>query len=139
MFQSYLWNTGSNNSSITITQPGQYWLKVKNNVGCIGLDTIVVLPKNCLKGFFMPTAFTPNNDGKNDIMKPILLGNVKEYRFYIYNRWGQLIFQTIDLSKGWNGTYQGLNQDGNVFVWVCTYQFENEPVQNKKGTFVLIR
>lgn len=87
----------------------------------------------------MPTAFTPNNDGKNDIIKPILLGKVRQYLFKIYNRWGQLIFQTTDLSNGWNGTFKGLNQDGNVFIWMCTYQFENELTQNKKGTFILIR
>lgn len=138
-FQSYLWNTGSNNSSITITKSGQYWLHVKNNHGCTGSDTIVVHPKECLKGFFMPNAFTPNNDGKNDMIKPVLLGNVKQYRFSIYNRWGQLVFQATDLSKGWDGTYKGLNQDGDVFVWMCTYQFENEPTLNKKGTLLLIR
>lgn len=138
-FQTYLWNTGSNSYSLNITQPGQYWLQGKNNDGCTGIDTILVFPKDCLKDFFMPTAFTPNNDGKNDAIKPILPGNVKQYRFNIYNRWGQLIFQTTDLSKRWDGTYKGLNQNGNIFVWMCTYQFENEPPQNKKGTFVLIR
>lgn len=138
-FQTYLWNTGSNNYSITITKPGQYWLKVKNIEGCSGTDTIVVFPKNCLKGFFMPTAFTPNNDGKNDFIKPNLLGNVRQYQFNIYNRWGQLIFQTADLSKGWDGAYKGFNQNGNVYVWMCTYQFENESTQYKKGTFILIK
>ncbi len=120
-------------------QSGQYWLQVKDSKGCLGIDSILVLPKECLKGFFMPTAFTPNNDGKNDILKPVLLGNVKQYQFWIYNRWGQVVFHSVDLSKGWDGTYKQLNQDGNVFVWVCTYQFESEPLQSKKGTFVLIR
>jgi len=138
-FGSYLWNTGSNSSSITITQSGQYWLEVKDNKGCVGIDSILVLPKECLKGFFMPTAFTPNNDGKNDILKPILLGNVKQFQFWIYNRWGQVVFHSVDLSKGWDGNYKQLNQNGNVFVWVCTYKFESEPLQSKKGTFVLIR
>ena len=139
IFPSYSWNTGSNNYSITITKPGKYWLTVQNNEGCIGIDSITIFPKNCLKGFFMPTAFTPNNDGKNDIMRPILLGNVKGYRFYIYNRYGKLIFETTDLSDGWNGDYKGISQNENAFVWVCTYQFENEPAENKKGTFVLLR
>lgn len=138
-FQSYLWNNGSTNHFINIVQPGQYWLQVKDNNGCTGIDSTIILPKDCLKGFFMPTAFTPNNDGKNDIIKPILLGKVRQYLFKIYNRWGQLIFQTTDLSNGWNGTFKGLNQDGNVFIWMCTYQFENELTQNKKGTFILIR
>lgn len=139
VFQSYLWNTGSDNSSITITQPGQYWLQVETRGGCTGVDTVNVLRKNCLEGFFMPNAFTPNHDGKNDVIKPILLGNVKQYRFWIYNRWGELIFQTTNLSTGWNGVFKGIDQGGGVFVWVCTYQFEGEPLQNKKGTFVLIR
>jgi gliding motility-associated-like protein len=139
VFRSYLWNTGSGNSSVTITEPGQYWLQVKNEDGCMGVDTINVLRKNCLAGFFMPNAFTPNNDGKNDVIKPVVLGNVKQYRFRIYNSWGQLIFETTDLSNGWNGVYKQIDQDGGVFVWVCTYQFEGEPLQNKKGTFVLIR
>lgn len=123
-FRSYLWNTGSKSSSISVKQPGQYWLQVRDNNGCYGTDSILVLPKDCLKGFFMPTAFTPNNDGKNDILKPILLGNVKQYEFWIYNRWGQLVFHNTDPSKGWNGIFKGLNQDGNAFVWICLYQFE---------------
>jgi gliding motility-associated-like protein len=78
------------------------------------------------------TLFAQNNDGKNDILKPVLLGNVKQYQFWIYNRWGQVVFHSVDLSKGWDGTYKQLNQDGNVFVWVCTYQFESEPLQGRK-------
>lgn len=138
-YRSYQWSTGSNSNSITITQSGQYWLQVRNNDGCSGSDTIHVEPKECLKGFFMPDAFTPNNDGKNDRIKPILLGNVKQYHFSIYNRWGQLVFQTTDIFKAWDGNFMGAKQSGNVFVWLCTYQFENEPTQNKKGTIVMIR
>jgi hypothetical protein len=78
---------------------GIYWLQVKDDKNCIGKDTIIVNPKDCGKGFFVPTAFTPNNDGKNDLLKPILLGNVKQYHFWIYNRWGELIFETNDLDK----------------------------------------
>lgn len=138
-FKKYLWNTGSNSSLITVTKTGLYWLQATDNKGCIGIDSILVLPKECLKGFFMPTAFTPNNDGINDILKPILLGNVKQYKFWIYNRWGQLVFHSADLLKGWDGNYMQLEQDGNVFAWVCIYQFEGEPVISKKGTFILIR
>lgn len=138
-FTRYLWNTGAVVPSITTSLPGLYWLEVTNNQGCTNKDTVIVSPKDCMKGFFMPTGFTPNNDGKNDILKPIILGKVKEYQFWIYNRWGQIIFQTTDITKGWNGRLNGLPQDGNIFIWVCHYQFEGEKREDKKGTFVLIR
>jgi gliding motility-associated-like protein len=138
-FDQYTWSTGGIASSIIIKQPGIYWLQVKDDNDCIGKDTIMVNPKDCGKGFFVPTAFTPNNDGKNDLLKPILLGNVVQYRFWIYNRWGELIFETTDLTKGWNGIYKGQPQSNSVFVWMCSYQFENESVKKEKGTFVLIR
>ncbi|MEO5990112.1 MAG: gliding motility-associated C-terminal domain-containing protein [Ferruginibacter sp.] len=138
-FNNYLWSTGSNSSQINVTQAGLYWLQVTDSKGCLGKDSILVLPKECLNGFFMPAAFTPNNDGINDFLKPILLGNVKQYKFWIYNRWGQLVFYSSELFKGWNGNYKLQKQEGSTFVWVCIYQFNGEPVENKKGTFILIR
>src|SRR5688572_15359944 len=138
-FEQYKWSTGGIAPAIIITQPGEYWLQVKDDNDCIGKDTILVRPKDCGKGFFVPTAFTPNNDGKNDLLRPILLDTVVQYRFWIYNRWGELIFETSDPTKGWDGKYKGQLQSNNVFVWQCTYQFENEPVKKAKGTFVLIR
>lgn len=138
-FSQYLWSTGGIASSIIIKQPGLYWLQVKDANDCIGKDTVIVNPKDCGKGFFVPTAFTPNNDGKNDLVKPILLGNVEQYHFWIFNRWGELVFETNDPLKGWNGTYKGQPQNSGVFVWRCMYQFENEQVKNESGSFVLIR
>ncbi|HTE25451.1 NHL domain-containing protein [Flavitalea sp.] len=138
-FNSYLWSTGSTDPSISIKQPGEYRLRVKDQHGCNGTDTIIVLPRDCLKGFFMPTAFTPNHDGKNDMLKPILLGNVKQYQFQIYNRWGQLIFQSNDPTKGWDGNLHNGNQNSNTFVWRCVYQLEGESVQNMRGSVILIR
>ncbi len=87
----------------------------------------------------MPTAFTPNNDGKNDLIKPLLFGNILHYQFKIYNRWGQLVFQANDPGKGWDGRLKGLDMDGNVYVWVCQYQLEGESSETKKGSIVLIR
>jgi gliding motility-associated-like protein len=138
-FTKYLWSTGSDEPSIIIIKAGQYWLQAQDKNGCIGTDTIHVLPKDCLAGFFMPTAFTPNFDGKNDILKPVVLGIVKKYQFQIYNRWGQLVFISTDYTKGWDGTFKSVKQDAGSYVWVCVYQFEGETQVNKKGTFMLIR
>jgi gliding motility-associated-like protein len=138
-FLNYLWNTGSSGTSITVSQPGQYWLQVVDGNNCTGKDYITVNPKQCLKGLFVPSGFTPNNDGKNDVLKPILGGKVKVYKFQIFNRWGQLVFETSDPSKGWDGRFGGMPQDEFVFAWTCKYQFEGEPAAFQKGIVTLIR
>lgn len=71
-FNEYLWRTGSTNNSIQIRNPGIYWLSVKDKNLCIGSDTIYILQKDCEAAFFIPNAFTSNNDGLNDIFKPLL-------------------------------------------------------------------
>lgn len=138
-YNKYVWSNGAMSSSITVTQPGTYWLQVTDNNGCAGKDTINVIPKECLLGFFMPTGFTPNHDGKNDLLSPILLGDVVKYTFSVYNRWGQLVFQSSDWKQGWDGKYNGIDQPSAVFIWTCIYQFRGESQQYKKGTAVLIR
>jgi gliding motility-associated-like protein len=138
-YQRYLWSNNSVSRSISITQPGTYWLQVTDNNNCKGKDTILVNLKECMKGFYMPNAFTPNRDNRNDLLRPFLFGNVKEYTFTIYNRWGQVVFHTKDLSKGWDGNFAGMLQDSNVFAWICSYQFEGEKQNTAKGTVVLIR
>lgn len=89
--------------------------------------------------FFIPTAFTPNSDGKNDIFKPIISGNLKKIEFRIFDRWGQNIFSTMDHWKGWDGTNRGEAQDQGVFVWICHYQFVGQELQTRKGNVFLIR
>jgi len=138
-FNSYLWSTGSSANNIIVGQANTYWLQVKDNNDCIGRDSIVISPKQCLEGFYIPTAFTPGKDGKNDLFYPLLFGNVVKYKFSIYNRWGQKVFETTTLQRGWDGTLAGTTTDTNVFVWICTYQFAGQPLETKKGTVVLIR
>jgi len=138
-YNNYSWSNNSNASSVTITQPGIYWLEVIDGNNCVGKDSILVSPKYCGKGFFIPNAFTPNGDGKNDVFKPILLGNVKQYNFSVFNRWGQIVFQSNDQAKGWNGDFKNMKQSSNVFVWTCAYQFEGEERKIEKGTVVVIR
>jgi len=138
-YNSYLWSTGASTATITVTQPGNYWLLVKDVNGCTGADTVAVKPKDCMKGFYIPTAFTPNADGKNDVFRPLLFGNVKKYQFTIYNRWGQILFHTTEVGEGWDGTVAGVPQDPNVFVWTCVYQLDGEGTKSEKGTVTLVR
>ncbi|MCS3802263.1 gliding motility-associated C-terminal domain-containing protein [Niastella sp. OAS944] len=138
-FSSYWWSTNAVSSSITVQQPGMYWLQVQDAKGCTGRDSLFVIPKQCLAGFFVPNAFSPNGDKKNDTFKPILMGNVVKYQLLIYNRWGQIVFQSVDLNTGWDGNLAGKPQNSGGYVWKCTYQFEGAPVQHEKGMVILVR
>ncbi|MBI5372862.1 MAG: gliding motility-associated C-terminal domain-containing protein [Sphingobacteriales bacterium] len=138
-FTAYHWSTGSRAAFVSISQPGIYWLDATDKNNCTGRDSVIVSLKECMKGLYVPTAFTPNNDGKNDVLRPFLFGNVKKYDFRVFNRWGEIEFQTKDLSTGWNGTCNGLLQDGNVYAWICRYQLEGGEEKMEKGTVLLIR
>jgi gliding motility-associated-like protein len=93
----------------------QVYEMVTNRYGCI--DTmhlqIDVYP---VYAYWVPNAFTPNGDGLNDIFKPVIQG-VEKYRFYIFNRWGELIYESDDTEAGWNGTYKGNKCQIDVYVW----------------------
>jgi gliding motility-associated-like protein len=67
---------------------------------------------------FVPTAFTPNGDGKNDLFKPIGVGIKNIEYFRVYNRWGQMVFNTTVNGKGWDGRIEGKTQSTNTFVWI---------------------
>ncbi len=138
-FATYLWSNGTTAATLTIVNPGDYWLEVTDITGCKGREYTTVTTKSCMHGVFVPTAFTPNNDGKNDIFKPMVDGKLVQYRFAIYDRWGQVVLQTTDPEKGWNGKRGWVDQDTNIYVWVCTYQMAGEAVKTEKGTFLLIR
>ena len=139
VYTKYQWSTGAVDSKIMVQKPGMYWLLVTDANGCSGADTINVFSKQCMSGFFIPNAFSPNNDSKNDLFRPMLFGKVMLYEFTIYNQWGEVVFKSIDLNKGWDGKYKSLPQDNKIFVWTCKYQFENESVKTEKGTVLILR
>jgi gliding motility-associated-like protein len=86
----------------------------------------------------VPTASTPNGDGKNDIFKPIALGMKSVTYFKIFNRFGQLIFDG-NPNIGWDGTFKGKPLDPDIFVWIVEgIDFENHKI-SKQGSVMLIR
>lgn len=90
-----------------------YVLHAIDENGCIGKDSVYV---DVFSPIYVPNSFTPNNDGINDIFRPEGL-NVREFRMEIYNRWGDLIFETEDVDEGWNGSVRG----GQHYVQIDTY------------------
>ena len=88
----------------------------------------------------VPTAFTPNNDGLNDYFRPHNALKADNYQFKVYNRWGQLIFQSANWREKWDGKINGVLQPTAVYVWMLSYIHRDtkQPVF-KKGTVTLIR
>jgi gliding motility-associated-like protein len=87
---------------------------------------------------YVPTAFTPNNDGRNDILK-VIGTTVKKLNFSIYNRWGERVFATTDIQQGWNGTYKGVQQPSGTFVFYLDAELIDGSRRVKKGSIMLIR
>jgi gliding motility-associated-like protein len=88
----------------------------------------------------VPTAFTPNNDGKNDIFRPHNALKADGYQFKVYNRFGQLVFQSKNWQEKWDGTINGTPQPTGVFVWMLSYTHRDTKLPVfKKGTVTLIR
>lgn len=133
---SYLWNNGKKDYSQWVTGPGTYTL-LANDRGCTAEGSITIGELTCPE-IYVPTAFTPNGDGKNDIIRPICAGIDLLY-FRIYNRYGQLIFETKEDGKGWNGKLNGIQQSMATYVFVAEGRDKNGKSYLKKGTFVLIR
>jgi gliding motility-associated-like protein len=138
-YREFRWNNGSASPQITVGDAGVYTLTVKDANGCTGTDSVRVVEKKCMMGFFMPNAFTPNGDGNNDVIKPLLFGNVTDYEFFIFGRFGEIIFQSKTPGTGWDGKLKGLPFPSGNFVWKCIYRFEGEEQKSEKGGFTLIR
>jgi len=115
-----------------------YLVTARTADGCEASDDIKITAF-VKADLYVPTAFTPNGDGKNDQAVVIPVG-IRELQFFrIYNRWGELVFMTQDAARGWNGVFKGLPQDSNVFVWEAKGVDYNGNVIFKKGTVTLIR
>lgn len=119
-----------------------YTVNAKYSQGnCTAKKTICV-KMLCSEELFVPTAFTPNGDGINDILKPLYNGNpgaLKLISFRIYNRWSELLYTTKVLNTGWDGKVNGKRQPMGTIVWVLEYLNHKGAKVKKKGSSVLIR
>ncbi len=112
---------------------------ITDSIGCEkSITKPTTIYTSCL--IAIPSGFTPNGDGKNDIFYPLNAVKADNLKFLVYNRYGQLIFQTNDWLKGWNGTFKGIQQQPGVYVWLLQYtNRDTGEVVQQKGTVVLIR
>lgn len=117
----------------------RYTVTAIDSMGCRAVDNLLVTIFKNGADIFVPTGFTPNADGKNDQLRPMVVGITKNYYFSVYNRWGQQVFLTTEIGKGWDGIFQGKPQASGAYVFLAEgTDFLGQKII-RKGTVVLIR
>lgn len=143
--ESVLWTPANNLNSANSFAPifkgnteQLYTIDIITKTGCVTTDTQLVKLVKSIE-IYVPTAFTPGGDGKNDVLRPVMFG-IKQLRYFrVYNRWGQLFYQTSDSGKGWDGLFKNVKQEMQTLVWMAEGIGVDGNTYNKRGTTVLIR
>jgi gliding motility-associated-like protein len=125
-------------------QQVDYRIKMTSADGCITTDSLLVKLVNASNpsataDFFLPNAFSPNGDGRNDLFFPFAV-NIRELKYFrIFNRWGELVFETKSFGDGWNGTYKGQKQSPDAYLWTVEGISEDGKTINKYGNVLLMK
>gem|GEM_PF-849094 len=106
--------------------------------GCSDTDQVVISIIDIGDAVFVPAAFTPNNDGKNDQFGPVAYGNIQSYEMKVYNRWGNLVFISNSLGQQWDGRFNGKPVPDGTYIFYISLRRENQPVL-KTGRVEVIR
>jgi gliding motility-associated-like protein len=132
-------DTNIRNPIATLSSDYRYYLRVSTPEGCAAIDTINIHVFQTNPDIFVPTAFTPNNDQLNDLLIPIPVGIATFDYFKVYNRFGELIFSTIENGKGWDGKINGKEQGIGTFTWFVQGKDYTGKRVFKKGTSILLK
>ncbi len=132
-----LWQDGSTSPNYVATIPGTYFLDATNYCGTFRDELII---GNGVCKVYVPNAFTPNNDGRNDLFRPLGTELITKIDVKVFSRWGQMVFATNKVGIGWNGKFEGTDLPTGTYVYYVTY---TEPTTLKevrlKGTLMLLR
>lgn len=118
------------------TQTIEYVATITDSIGCEMKDTVLI--EVVINPLFVPSGFSPNNDGLNDQLK-VIGGGVTFFSFLIFDKWGNVVFETNDISIGWDGTFKGVELPSDVFVYVVEASFTNQQVVKLTGDVTLFR
>ncbi len=135
---TYHWQDGSLLPAFTVKQAGIYTVNISNACGNVSVSKKVDY-KLCNDSIFVPTAFTPNGDGRNDIFRAKYFYPPEQFSMNIYNRYGENIFSGKNVSEGWDGTYKGKPQPVGSFIWIVKYKTTTGKTISLEGTVTLIK
>jgi gliding motility-associated-like protein len=124
---------------IAVKHPAIYCLTITNEWGCSTTDSVEVF-KDCY--IDIPNAFSPNGDGLNDYFIPrqYLSSGLVSFKMQVFNRWGQLIFETTSIDgRGWDGAFNGVAQPAGVYVYLIEASFINGRSERYQGNVTLFR
>lgn len=134
---SHIWNTGQVDQSITITDTGTFWVQT-DFAGCLTTDSFFVAAAPCFK-LALPNVFTPNDDGINDLFKPIESVGITAFTLEIYNRFGVQVYQTNAVDFIWDGTLNGNPLADGIYFWRYLAQDLIGSTYTKQGAVTLVR
>lgn len=141
-FDDYEWSTGASGTTITVNEPGMYWVEVKLG-GCTRRDSIELFEKPflCNCKLYIPDIFSPNQDQHNDTWAPLSACELEEYELLIFNRWGALVFRSENISESWTGQQKKQNQPNGLYLYRVRYRFkgQEDAAQQDSGWVQLVR
>lgn len=144
---NYVWSSAAGiniadalkqNAYVKLTDDANFYLEVSDAAGCKGFDSIFVKVYNG-NTYYVPNSFTPNADGLNDVFRAIPVGMSNTVYFRIFNRMGELMFETNQYLKGWDGNFKGKLQPNGVYVWMVGGTDRDKKKVFMQGTVMLIR
>jgi gliding motility-associated-like protein len=139
---TYVWSTNPAQTKQEATQLkyGRYTLHVVDANGCEIKDSVYINPGPCCDNVFVPNAFSPNGDGRNDEFRIVTAAGFQLTQLDVYDRWGNKVWSTLDARKGWDGKYKGVDMDVNTYFYIFRYDcFATGEKMIKKGDVQLIR
>jgi gliding motility-associated-like protein len=144
---SYNWSPGSFLDDSTLANPIGYFptsgtypfvLHGVSDSGCTGADTVHVIVLDH-STYAVPNAFSPNDDGHNDVLSPFNIEQATLVNFRIYDRWGKIVHDGSPFNAGWDGRYHGVLQQPGVYFWSLRYIDNHGSSQVAKGNVTLLR
>jgi gliding motility-associated-like protein len=147
---SYLWNMGDGGEPLTVFEPGLYTyplyqldeytilLLVTAENGCTDSTDVTVFIDNDVI-IYVPNAFTPDDDAYNQTFEPVIASIIDQYHLELYNRWGELIFESYNKNVGWDGTYNNVRVQDGTYTWKITISTNGTNKIVKYGHVSVIR
>ena len=139
-FASYLWQDGSNQPRYEATRPGLYIVEVYSDCETV-MDSVTLFECEFCN-VYIPNAFSPNEDGRNDAFLPESPCELIDYEFVVFDRWGDQLFSAENPNDGWDGRYKGKPMPAGVYAWALSYTVEaNGQVEKRSamGDVMLVR